>query len=41
VDVGVVGEKAFLGCVVEVGTMVDASLVAGRTSEDLWTPGVT
>jgi hypothetical protein len=40
VDVGVVGEEAFLCGVEEVGAVVDAGLLGGRTAEYLWLPGV-
>jgi hypothetical protein len=40
VDVGVVGEETFLCRVEEVGAVVDAGLLGGRTAEDLWLPGV-
>lgn len=40
-DVGVVGEQAFLGGVEEVGAVVDAGLFAGRAAEDFGAPGVT
>jgi hypothetical protein len=40
VDVGVVGEQAFLRSVVEVCTMVDASHLARGSTKDLGLPGV-
>jgi hypothetical protein len=40
-DVGVVGEEAFLRRVEEIGAVVDAGLFAGRATEDLRLPGVT
>lgn len=38
VDVGVVGEQTFHGGVVEVGAVVDAGDVGGRTTKDLGFP---
>lgn len=40
-DVGVVGEETFLRGVEEVGSVVDAGLLAGSTTEDLGLPGIT
>lgn len=38
VDIGVVGEQAFHGSVVEVGTVVDAGYIRWRSTEDLGSP---
>lgn len=35
-----VGEQTFLRSMIEVCAVVDASDLAGRTTEDLWLPGV-
>ncbi len=40
VDVGVVGEEAFVRGVVEVSAVVDGGLVGGRAAEDGGLPGV-
>ena len=40
VDVGVVGEEALLGGVVEVGAVVDGGLAGRGAAEDLGPPGV-
>ncbi len=37
-NVGIVGEQAFLGCMVEVGTMVNTGDLAWRPSKDFWLP---
>lgn len=39
-DVGVIGEQAFLRSVVEVGSVVDTGNFARGTSEHLWLPCV-
>jgi hypothetical protein len=38
VDVSVVGEQTLLGSVVEICAVVDAGLLRGCTSENLWLP---
>lgn len=37
-DIGVVGEQAFLGSMVKVGAMIDRCNLARRTTKDLWLP---
>lgn len=37
-DVCVVGEKAFLGCMVKVRAVVNAGYFAGRATKNLWFP---
>jgi hypothetical protein len=40
-DIGVVGKETFLSSVEEVCSVVDTSLLAGCTTENLGLPGIT
>jgi hypothetical protein len=38
VDIGIIGDQTLLGSMVEIRAVIDAGLLRGGTSENLWLP---